>query len=124
MRALEAGVEPELVRARVEELKAEKAAAQASLPRLGLAPERQDPATVLDQVPDLSELLRGADNATKRALFDAFDLRVIYNKASDRLSISATLTEAVAKMLSSGLEPLRLSKESLRGWDSNPQPIG
>jgi hypothetical protein len=28
--------------------------------------------------------------ATKRTLFDAFDLRVAYDKASDRLSISAT----------------------------------
>jgi site-specific DNA recombinase len=122
VRALEAGVEPELVRARIEELKADKAAAQASLPRLGLAPERQDPAVVLDQVPDLAERLRGADNATKRALFDAFDLRVVYDKASDRLSISATLTEAVAKMLRDGLEP-RLLQKKLRGWDSNPQPL-
>jgi site-specific DNA recombinase len=122
VRALEAGVEPELVRARIEELKADKAAAQASLPRLGLAPERQDPAVVLDQVPDLAERLRGADNATKRALFDAFDLRVAYDKTSDRLSISATLTEAVATMLRTGPEPL--CNRLLRGWDSNPQPIG
>ena len=121
VRALEAGVEPELVRARIEELKADKAAAQASLPKLGLAPERQDQAAVLEQVPDLSERLLDADDATKRALFDAFDLRVVYDKASDRLSISATLTEAVAAMLRNGLQPL--SSISLRGWDSNPQPL-
>jgi hypothetical protein len=72
-------------------------------------------------VPDLSERLRDADDATKRALFDAFDLRVVYDKASDRLSISATLTEAVAAMLRNGLQPL--SSTSLRGWDSNPQPL-
>jgi hypothetical protein len=41
-------------------------------------------------VPDLTERLRDADDATKRALFDAFDLRVVYDKTSDRLSISAT----------------------------------
>ena len=82
VRALEAGVEPDLVRARIEELKADKAAAQASLPRLGLAPERQDPAALLDQIPDLAERLRDAPNATKRALFDAFDLRVVYDKAA------------------------------------------
>ena len=93
------------VRARIEELTAEKAAAQAALPKLGLAPERQDPAAVLDQVPDLSKRLCDADNATKRALFDAFDLRVVYDKASDRLSISATLTEAVAAMPRTGIEP-------------------
>lgn len=122
VRALEAGVEPDLVRARIEELKADKAAAQASLPRLGLAPERQDPAALFNQVPDLSERLRDAPNATKRALFDAFDLRVVYDKSADRLSISAKLTETVATILRSGLEPQLLQK-TLRGWGSNPQPL-
>jgi hypothetical protein len=75
---------------------------------------------VLDQVPDLTERLRDADDATKHALFDAFDLRVAYDKASDRLSISAMLTEAVAAMLRIGLEA-GLLEQSLRGWDSNPQ---
>jgi hypothetical protein len=92
------------------------------LPRLGLAPERQDPAALLDQVPDLSERLRDAPNSTKRALFDAFDLRVVYDKADDRLSISAKLTETVATILRSGMEP-RLLQKTLRGWDSNPQPL-
>jgi hypothetical protein len=77
-------------------------------------------------VPDLSERLRDADDATKRALFDAFDLRVVYDNTGDRLSISATLTEAVASMLrtgplDNGVEPL--SQRALRGWDSNPQPL-
>ncbi|MGD1058768.1 MAG: hypothetical protein ABR992_15295 [Solirubrobacteraceae bacterium] len=122
VRALEQGIEPDIVRARIEELKAEKSAAQASLPKLGLAPERQDPAALLDQVPNLSERLRDADDATKRALFDAFDLRVVYDKTSDRLSISATLTEAVASMLRTG--PLdngleTLSQQALRGTDSH-----
>jgi site-specific DNA recombinase len=121
VRALEHGIEPDVVQARIEELKAEKAEAQAALPKLGIAPERQDPAAVLDQVPDLSERLRDADCTTKRALFDAFDLRVIYDKTSDRLSIGATLTETVASMLHNGLEP-RLLQKALRGWDSNPQP--
>jgi hypothetical protein len=63
----------------------------------------------------------GATCNMREDLFDAFDLRVVYDKATDRLSISATLTEAVASMLRGGLEP-RLLKEVLRGWDSNPQP--
>lgn len=41
------------------------------------------------------------DNATNRALLNAFDLRVIYDKAGDRLWISATLSETVAAMLHS-----------------------
>jgi site-specific DNA recombinase len=122
VRALEQGIEPDVVRARIEELKAEKAAAQAPLPKLALAPERTDPVALLDRVPDLSERLRGANDATKRALFDAFDLRVVYDKTDDRLSISATLTEAVASILPTG--PLRndvesLSQRALRGTDSH-----
>jgi hypothetical protein len=55
-------------------------------------------------------------------LRDAFDLRVAYDKASGRLSISGAPTEAVAKMLRDRLEP-RLLQKTLRGWDSNPQPL-
>jgi site-specific DNA recombinase len=120
VRALEQGIEPDVVRARIEELKVEKAAAQASLPKLGLAPERTDPVAVLEQVPDLSERLREADDATKRALFDALDFRVVFDKARDRLSISASLARAVAPMLRT-LESL-CGLSQLRGWDSNPQP--
>jgi hypothetical protein len=108
-----------VVRARIDELKAEKTTAQASLPKLVLASERQNPAAMLDKLPDLTGRLRDADDATKRALFDAFDLRVAYDKTNDRLSISVTLTEAVAAMLRNDLRPL--SSTSLRGWDSNPQ---
>jgi hypothetical protein len=101
---------------------AEKAATQASLPKLTLATERTDAPLPCSVRCPTSPSGRDADDATKRALFDAFDLRVIFDKARDRPSISATLTEAVAKMLRDGLEPL--SSTSLRGWDSNPQPIG
>jgi hypothetical protein len=59
------------------------------LPKLALAIERTDPAALLDQVPDLSERLKRYRRRHQRALFDAFDLRVVYDKAGDRLSISA-----------------------------------
>jgi site-specific DNA recombinase len=88
VRALEQGIEPDVVRARIEELKAEKAAARASLPKLAPTPERTDPVALLDRVPDLSERLRDADAAAKRALFDAFDLRVVHDKTADRLVAS------------------------------------
>jgi len=61
----------------IDELKAEKAAAQASLPKLSVAPEREDPAAAQDKVPDLTKILRTADDETKRGLLDAFDLRVV-----------------------------------------------
>jgi hypothetical protein len=55
------------------------------------------------------------------SIHDGFNLRVVYDKTGDRLSISATLTEAVASMLRTGLKPL--CNRLLRGWDSNPQPL-
>ena len=60
-----------------------------SYARRGTRARTPRPAAVLDKLPDLTERLRDADDATKRALFDAFDLRVVYDKTSDRLSISA-----------------------------------
>jgi hypothetical protein len=56
-------------------------------------------------------------------VFDAFDLRVAYDKIDGRVQISATITEAVADLLQ---EPggLALCGTKLRGWDSNPQPLG
>jgi len=42
---------------------------------------------------------------------------VVCDKASDRISIIATLTEPAAKMLRDGLEP-RLLQKTLRGTDS------
>ena len=71
--------------------------------------------------PRLNATRRWAGATITASVVRAFDLRVVYDKASDRLSISATLTEAVAKMLRDGLEP-RLLQKTLRGWDSNPQP--
>jgi hypothetical protein len=66
-------------------------------------------------VRDLSERLRDAEDATKRALFDAFDPRLVYDKTGDHLSVSGTLTGAFTAALRSfvrivttpgvGLEP-------------------
>jgi hypothetical protein len=69
----------------------------------------------------INAMLRNADDATKRALFDAFDLRVAYDKTGDRLSISATLTEAVASTLRTGPEPV--VNRLLRGSERSVEPI-
>jgi hypothetical protein len=108
-----------LVRARIEELRPRRQLRKRPCPSSDWRPSAKTRWRCSIQIPDLAEWLHDADNATKRALFDAFDLRVVYDKASDRLSISATLTDAVAAMLRSGLEPPRLSKEILRGSDSH-----
>jgi hypothetical protein len=101
-------------------LKAEKATAEAALGDLPTAaPSGPDLGAALARLPDLSEALRDADAATKRQVFDAFDLRCVYDKLDGRVEISATITEAVADLLQApALEDLGLWGRSLRGWDS------
>jgi hypothetical protein len=77
----------------------------------------------LERLPDLSRALREASQDTKRLVFDAFDLRVAYDKLERRIQISATVSEAVADMLQKP-QDLGLCGKKLRGWDSNPQPLG
>jgi hypothetical protein len=58
-----------------------------------------------------------ADDATDALCSKPSSLRIVYDKAIDRLSISATLTEAVAAMLRTGLQPL--CNRLLWGTDSH-----
>jgi hypothetical protein len=48
-------------------------------------------------MPDLSEELKAAPPELKRQVFEAFCLRVIYDKLERRIEISATVSEAVAE---------------------------
>jgi hypothetical protein len=51
----------------------------------------------LARIPDLSDQLRDATPAVKRQIFQTFEVRIEFDKASRRVQISATVTEAVAK---------------------------
>jgi site-specific DNA recombinase len=99
VQAIEKGIEPELVAERIAELRADKEQAEAALREL--APEvpasHADLSAALEQLPDLSEQLRDATPEVQRAIFDAFDLRIEYDKTQQRVQISATVTEAVAE---------------------------
>lgn len=102
VRAIEAGVDIEVVKARIEELKADKQAAQAALDAIppdeveaedNYLPER------LARIPDLTQQLCDATPEIKRLVFQAFELRVEFDKAQRHIALSATLTEAVARAL-------------------------
>jgi hypothetical protein len=102
VRAIEAGVDIEVVKARIEELKADKQAAQAALDAIPPAeveaednylPER------LARIPDLTQQLRDATPEIKRLVFQAFELRVEFDKAQRHITLSATITEAVTRAL-------------------------
>jgi site-specific DNA recombinase len=99
--AIEKGIEPELVAQRIAELREEKEQIETTL--RGLQPQVPADHTglnaSLERLPDLSKQLRTAPHEIKRALFDAFELRIVYDKTQNRVQISATITETVADTL-------------------------
>ena len=54
-------------------------------------------AAQLKRVPDLSKALAEAAPEIQRQVFEAFDLRITYDKIDRRIEISATVSEAVAE---------------------------
>lgn len=56
-------------------------------------------AALLADLPDLSEHLREADADTKRLVFDAFDLRVAYDKVGGTVRVAVRLADGVADVL-------------------------
>ena len=51
----------------------------------------------------------------KRALFDAFELRITYDKPNNRVQISATITEELADTLGSTTDLAHESRTEGRG---------
>jgi site-specific DNA recombinase len=99
VQALEDGIEPEIVGARIKELRTDRDAAQADLDALGpdeVADDRADIAARLARLPDLGKQLRKAPPAIQRQTFEAFGLRIAYDKSTGSIEISASITEAVA----------------------------
>jgi site-specific DNA recombinase len=101
VRGLEAGVDPVLVQVRIDELKAERASLAASLAALGPELPADDArlAENLDRLPDLTDALRRAVPEAQRQVFDAFALRVEYDRVEGRVRISAALDDAIAEAL-------------------------
>jgi site-specific DNA recombinase len=99
VQTLEDGVEAEIVTARIAELRADIAAAEADLALLGpedVEADVQDLEDRLGRLPNLSRQLHRASPEIKRQTFEAFGLRIDYDKAERTIAVSATVTEAVA----------------------------
>jgi hypothetical protein len=124
--AIEKGVEPELVAQRITTLRSEKEQGEAALRELEPeAPSDHEAlAATLERLPDLSEQLRRATPEIKRALFDAFELIVVYDKTRRRVQISATITEAVAQTLQNAedlpTEALNVPQTDISGEGFDP----
>ena len=99
VQALEKGVEPELVYARIAELRGDKEALEEALAEVGAEREEMEDDELVKQlarVPDLSQALAEATPEVQRQVFQAFDLQIAYDKVGRRIEISATVSEAVA----------------------------
>jgi hypothetical protein len=99
VRALEAGVEPELVSERIGELRGEKEALERALAEIG-GDQREIEAEALtaqlERIPDLGESPRSATPEVQRQVFEAFELEILYDKANRKVEISATVSGTVA----------------------------
>ncbi len=99
VQALEDGIEPDIVTARIAELRDHKHAAQDALTELDptdIEAEDEHLHQRLQQIPDLSQALHDAPPEIKRQTFDAFGLRIEFDKAARSIHISATISQAVA----------------------------
>jgi hypothetical protein len=99
--ALERGIEPEFVGARIEKLRRDKEAAEIELRALAPVPADSKPSgdagVLLARIPDLGEALCKAPRELKRQVFEAFCLQITYDKLNRRIEVSATVSEAVAE---------------------------
>lgn len=98
--AIEAGVDPAVVGKRIRALKTEREEAEAALAQLegsrrdSTAIDPVETLAVLDALPDLGKSLMAADPDIRRAVFDAFRLRVEIDRNSGQIRLKALVSSA------------------------------
>ncbi len=128
VRSTEEGVPAALVAERITELAAERDAAQQELEQLTpdeVAADQDHLSKRLSRLPDLAKQLAAADDATKREVFQAFELRVEFDKGAGHIGISATVTEAVASAFSeTKTGTIRVPVRDIAGAGFEPATFG
>jgi hypothetical protein len=121
VRAIEAGVDPVLVRERIEALKAERDEIAAALAGLGDAPDDgiavDEACEILDSLPDLTEALAAAEPEVRRRVFDAFRLSVSLDRNARQIHVKALVSSAFTK--ARDLQSL-VANESIAGARHGP----
>ena len=98
--AIEAGVDPTLVGKRIRALKTEREEAEVVLAQLedsrrdSTAVDPDDALAVLGALPDLGKRLAAADPEIRRAVFDAFRLRVDIDRNAGQIRLKALVSSA------------------------------
>lgn len=101
--AIEAGVDPAVVGERIRVLKAERQEIQTLVSQLdhnngkGEHLDAEESAAVLDSIPDLSKALKEADPELRRAVFEAFRLRVEIDRNSGLIRLKALVSSAFSQ---------------------------
>jgi len=102
VRAIEAGVDPNLVRDRIAALKTERAQIDTEL--AALQPKQPNGSINLNQareilnaLPDLGKALSTADTETRRGVFDAFRLSVALDRNAHQIQVKALVSSAFTK---------------------------
>jgi site-specific DNA recombinase len=99
LQAIEAGVDPTLVRSRLEKLQQQRdnlTAASASLtPETTNAIDEDEACAILDALPNLSEALAAADPELRRRVYEAFGLTVTLDKNTRQIQIRALISSAL-----------------------------
>jgi site-specific DNA recombinase len=102
VRAIEVGVDPNLVRDRIAALKTERAQIDADL--AALQPKQpndsidlDDACEILNALPDLGKALSAADTETRRGVFDAFRLSVVLDRNAHQIQVKALVSSAFTK---------------------------
>jgi len=129
--ALEDGIEPDLVAARISELRGDKSALEEALTGMDDDTEEieaDDLTERLGRLPDLTKALEEASPEVQRQVFQAFDLQITYDKAARRVEISATVSEAVADAFENAkalrLEGSQVVVEDIAGAGFEPATFG
>ncbi len=103
LRAIEAGVDPDLVRSRIEALKAEQDEIAASF--AATTTDRSLPGAldvdhaceILDGLPNLADALTNADPELRRRVFDAFRLAVSLDRNREQIHVRALISSALTQ---------------------------
>ena len=89
------------IRARFTELYGQRTTLETELAALdAAAPATQaDDPTLLDELPNLGDILTGAPPALTEQLLDAFDIQATYNRDKHQATIHATITDATPQTI-------------------------
>jgi site-specific DNA recombinase len=101
------------IRARFTDLHTERAQLGTQLQALAQVTPKAADTSLLDEVPPAGDILPGLTPELKAALFDAFDLQILWDKTGAQATVHAEITDATLQALPGILNPDR------DGYDDN-----